>query len=114
MFTFERVGFEPEVYIEDYSINYSDNQESFVINDYYDEEEGYDMGIIPVISINRKDGFIELYDFAYDEARPSDKPKIIKAILQLVDLKNELDIDGYRVIGDGANLYAKLYNRLYI
>ena len=113
MFIFERVGFEPEMYLEDYSINFSDNGKPFVINDYHDEE-GYDMGIIPVVSINRKDGFVELYDFCYAEAKPSDRPMIIKVILQLVDLKNELDINGYRVIGDGANLYAKLYNRSYI
>ncbi len=113
MFTFERVGCEPEIYLEDYAINYSDTGEPFIINDYYNEE-GYDMGIIPVVSINRKDGFVELYEFAYYDAKPSDKPRIIKAIMQLTDLKNEFDINGYRVIGEGADLYTKLYNKQYI
>ena len=112
MFTFERVGFEPEMYIEDYAINYADTGEPFIINDYYDDEG--DQGLIPVISINRKDGFVELYEFCYDEAIPSDKPLLIKIIIELIDLKNELCIDGYRVIGDGANLYEKIYNKKYI
>lgn len=112
MFTFERVGFEPEMYLEDYAINYADTGESFIINDYYDDEG--DQGLIPVVSINRKDGFIELYEFCYAEARPSDRPLLIRIILELVDLKNELDIDGYRVIGDGADLYTKIYNKHYI
>ena len=113
MFTFERVGFEPEMYMEDYAINYSSTEEPFIINDYYDEE-GYDMGVIPVVSINRKDGFVELYDFCYEEAKPSDKPMIIKVILELIELKNEFEIDGYRVIGEGADIYYKLYNKKFI
>ena len=112
MFIFERVGFEPEMYMEDYSINYSDG-EPFVINDYYDDE-GYDQGIIPVISINRQRKVIDLYEFAYDDAKPSDKPKLIKIILQLVELKDELQIEGYRIVGEGATLYNRIYNRLYI
>lgn len=112
MFTFERVGCEPEMYLEDYSINFNDGS-PFVINDYYDEE-GYDMSIIPVVSINRKDGFVELYDFCYAEAKPSDRPMIIRVILELIELKNEFEIDGYRVIGEGADLYTKIYHKQYI
>lgn len=112
MFTFERVGFEPEMYLEDYSINYADTGEPFIINDYYDDEG--DQGLIPVVSINRKDCFVELYEFCYAEAKPSDKPLIIKTLLELMELKNELDIDGYRIIGDGADLYEKVFNKKYI
>jgi hypothetical protein len=45
---------------------------------------------------------------------PSDKPKLIKAILELVDLKDELDINNYMVIGEGAPLYRKLFNKPFI
>ena len=110
MFTFERVGYEPEMFMEDYGLYYADTMDPFVINDYYNDE-GYDMAIIPVVSINRKDCIVELYEFAYDDALPSDKPKIIKAIMQLVELKDELNINNYRVIGEGLKLYHKLYNR---
>ena len=112
MFIFERVGCEPEKHIEDYSINY-DNNEEFIINDYYDEG-GYDRAIIPVVSINRERMTVELYDFAYTDARPSDKPKILKAIIELVELKEELNITSYRVIGEGASAYYSLYNNAYI
>ncbi len=113
MFSFERVGYEPEIYIEDYAINYSNNGDSFIINDYYDEE-GYDQAIIPVISINRNCYTVELYNFAYDEALPSDKPKILKAIHQLVALKDILNINNYLVVGEGANLYRQMYSTSFI
>ena len=83
MFTFIRVGFEPEIYLEDYGIYYADTMEPFITNDYYNDE-GYDMSIVPVISIDRKGYAVELFDFAYDDVLPSDKPKLIKAILELV------------------------------
>lgn len=113
MFTFERVGCEPEIYIEDYSINYSETNEPFIINDYYDEE-GYDQGIIPVISIDRRDNVIELYDFAYSDAKPSDRILLIKILLEFVNLKEELDINNYIVIGEGAPLYCKIFSRSFI
>lgn len=112
MFVFERIGFEPEKHIEDYSINYNNNEE-FIINDYYDED-GYDRAIIPVVTIDRERMIVELYDFAYEDARPSDKPKILKAIMELVELKEELNITSYRVIGEGASVYYSLYNNAYI
>lgn len=114
MFTFIRVGYEPETYLEDYGIYYADTDEPFIINDYYDDDEGYDQGIIPVISLNRKVGLVELYEFCYEEAKPSDKPLIIKILLELIELKNEFDINGYRVIGDGADLYNKVFNKSFI
>ncbi len=108
MFSFERVGYEPEIYIEDYAINYSNNGEPFIINDYYNDE-GYDMAIVPVVSINRQNHTVELYDFVYDDVLPSDKPKIVKAIHQLVALKDILDINNYLVVGEGASLYRQMY-----
>lgn len=113
MFTFIRVGYEPEMYLEDYGIYYADTNEPFITNDYYDDE-GYDMSIVPVVSINREGHAVELFDFAYDDILPSDKPKLIKAILELVELKNVLDIDNYTVVGEGADLYRKLYNKTFI
>lgn len=113
MFTFERVGFEPEMYLEDYGIYYSDTMEPFITNDYYNDE-GYDMSIIPVVSINREGRAVELFDFAYDDILPSDRPKLIKAIMQLVELKDELDINNYTVIGEGAPLYRQLFNKSFI
>ena len=113
MFTFERIGCEPELYIEDYAINFSDNGEPFIINDYYDDING-DCAIIPVISINRNQQTVELYEFAYADAKPTDRPKIIKTILQLVQLKDILQIEGYTVIGEGAQLFYKMYHTLYI
>ena len=86
MFTFIRDGFEPEMHMEDYAVYYADTNEPFALNDYYDDE-GYDRALFPVVSINRKDGFIELYEFAYYDAKPSDKPMIIKAIMQLKHFK---------------------------
>ena len=112
MFTFERIGCEPELYMEDYAINYSDNGEPFIINDYYDDEG--DQAIIPVISIDRQRQVVDLYEFAYADAKPSDKPKIIKVILQLVELKDILQIEGYCVVGEGAVLFDKIYHTLYI
>ena len=35
MFTFIRVGFEPEMYLEDYGVYYADTMEPFITNDYY-------------------------------------------------------------------------------
>ena len=113
MFTFVRVGFEPEMYLEDYEIYYTDTMEQFITNDYCDEE-GYDMSIVPVVSINREGHAVELFDFAYDDILPSDKPKLIKAILELVDLKDELEINNYVVVGEGAPLYRKLFNKPFI
>ena len=113
MFTFIRVGFEPEIYLEDYGIYYADINEPFITNDYYNDK-GYDMSIIPVFSINRKDHTVELYDFAYTEILPSDKPKLIKSILEFVELKDELDINNYIVIGEGAPLYCQLFNKSFI
>ena len=113
MFTFERVGFEPEMYLEDYGIYYEDTMEPFITNDYYNDE-GYDMSIVPVISINREGHAVELFDFAYNDILPSDKPKLIKAIVQLVELKDVLDINNYIVTGEGAELYYKIYNTEYI
>ena len=113
MFTFVRVGFEPEMYIEDYGIYYADTNEPFITNDYCDDE-GYDMSIIPVVSINREGRAVELFDFVYDDILPSDKPMLIKAILELVDLKDELDINDYVVVGEGAPLYRKLFNKPFI
>ena len=113
MFTFIRIGFEPELYLEDYGIYYADTNEPFITNDYYDDE-GYDMSIIPVVSINREGNAVELFDFVYDDILPSDKPKLIRAILELVELKDVLDINNYVVIGEGANLYRKLYNSSFI
>ena len=113
MFTFIRVGFEPELYLEDYGIYYADTNEPFIINDYYNDE-GYDMSIVPVVSINREGYAVELFDFAYDDILPSDKPMLIRAILELVDLKDELDINNYVVVGEGAPLYRKLFNKPFI
>lgn len=113
MFTFVRVGFEPEMYLEDYGIFYADTMEPFITNDYYNDE-GYDMSIVPVISVDRKEYAVELFDFAYDDILPSDKPKLIKAILEFIDLKDELDINNYMVVGEGAPLYRKLFNKPFI
>ena len=113
MFTFERVGCEPEMYIEDYSINYSENGEPFIINDYIDDIHG-DLSIIPVLSINRQDNTVELYDFAYSDAKPSDRLLLIKVLLEFVNLKEELDITNYIVIGEGAPLYCKIFNKSFI
>ena len=113
MFTFIRVGYEPEKYLEDYGIYYADTNEPFVTNDYYDDE-GYDMSIIPVVSINREGHAVELFDFVYDDILPSDKPMLIKAIMELVDLKDELDINNYVVVGEGAPLYHKLFDKQFI
>ena len=113
MFTFERIGFEPEMYLEDYGIFYADTMEPFITNDYYNDE-GYDMSIVPVISINREGHAVELFDFAYGEVLPSDKPKLIKSILEFVELKDELDINNYIVIGEGAPLYIQLFNKTFI
>ena len=113
MFTFERVGCEPEMYIEDYSINYSGNGEPFIINDYADDIYD-DLSIVPVLSINRQDNTVELYDFAYLHARPSDRMLLIKLLSEIVDLKEELDINNYVVIGEGAPLYYKLFNKTFI
>lgn len=113
MFTFIRIGREPELYLEDYGIFYADTNEPFITNDYY-SDEGDDMSIIPVVSINREECAVELYDFAYHDILPSDKPKLIKAIMQLVELKDILDINNYVVIGEGSPLYRQLYNKLSI
>ena len=102
MFTFIRVGFEPEMYLEDYGIYYADTMEPFMI---------YDMSIIPIVSINREGRVVELFDFAYKDMLPSDKPKLLKAIMQLVELKDELDINNYVVVGEGAPLYRQLFNK---
>ena len=110
MFTFIRVGFEPEVYLEDYGIYYADTMEPFITNDYYNDE-GYDMSIVPVISVNREGHAVELFDFAYNDILPSDKPKLIKAIMQLVELKDILNINDYIVVGEGAPLYRQLFNK---
>ena len=113
MFTFIRVGFEPEMYLEDYGIYYADTMEPFITNDYYNDE-GYDMSIVPVVSINREGNAVELFDFAYDDILPSDKPKLLRAILELVELKDILNIDNYTVVGEGADLYHKLFNKTFI
>ena len=113
MFTFIRVGYEPELYLEDYGIYYADTNEPFITNDYYNDE-GYDMSIVPVVSINREGYAVELFDFAYDDILPSDKPMLIKAILELVELKDILDINNYTVVGEGAPLYRKLFNKPFI
>lgn len=113
MFTFIRVGFEPEIYLEDYGIYYTDTMEPFITNDYYNDE-GYDMSIVPVVSVNREGHAVELFDFAYNDILPSDKPKLIKAIIQLVELKDVLDINNYIVIGEGAPLYRQLFNKSFI
>lgn len=110
VFTFYRIGFEPEMYLEDYGIYYADTNEPFITNDYYNDE-GYDMSIVPVVSINREGHAVELFDFAYDDVLPSDKPKLIKAIMELVELKEQLNIVDYVVIGEGAPLYYKLFNK---
>ena len=110
MFTFIRVGFEPEVYLEDYGIYYADTMEPFITNDYYNDE-GYDMSIVPVVSVNREGHAVELFDFAYNDVLPSDKPKLIKAIMQLVELKDVLNINDYVVVGEGAPLYRQLFNK---
>ena len=113
MFTFFRVGYEPEDYLEDYGIYYADTNEPFITNDYYNDE-GYDMSIVPVFSINREGYAVELFDFAYDDVLPSDKPKLIKAILEFVELKDELNINNYIVIGEGAPLYRQLFGKSFI
>ena len=113
MFTFIRVGHEQEEYLEDYGIYYADTMEPFITNDYYNDD-GYDMSIVPVISINREGYAVELFDFAYDDVLPSDKPKLIKAIIQLIELKDELNINNYMVIGEGADLYRKLFSKPFI
>ena len=110
MFTFIRVGFEPEIYLEDYGIYYADTMEPFITNDYYNDE-GYDMSIVPVVSVNREGHAVELFDFAYNDILPSDKPKLIKAIMQLVELKDVLNINDYVVVGEGAPLYRQLFNK---
>lgn len=110
MFTFIRVGYEPEMYLEDYGIYYADTMEPFITNDYYNDE-GYDMSIVPVISVNREGHAVELFDFAYNDVLPSDKPKLIKAIMQLVELKDILNINDYIVVGEGAPLYRQLFNK---
>lgn len=110
MFTFIRVGYEPEMYLEDYGIYYADTMEPFITNDYYNDE-GYDMSIVPVISVNREGHAVELFDFAYNDILPSDKPKLIKAIMQLVELKDVLNINDYVVVGEGAPLYRQLFNK---
>ena len=113
MFTFIRVGYEPEMYLEDYGIYYADTNEPFITNDYYNDE-GYDMSIVPVVSIDREGYAVELFDFAYDDILPSDKPKLIKVILELVELKDILDINNYVVVGEGAPLYRQLFNKSFI
>lgn len=113
MFTFIRVGFEPETYLEDYGVYYADTMEPFITNDYYNDE-GYDMSIIPVVSINREGNAVELFDFAYDDILPSDKPKLIRAILELIELKDILNINNYVVVGEGAPLYRQLFNKTFI
>lgn len=113
MFTFFRVDYEPEDYLEDYGIYYADTNEPFITNDYYNDE-GYDMSIVPVFSINREGYAVELFDFAYDDVLPSDKPKLIKAILEFVELKDELNINNYIVIGEGAPLYRQLFGKSFI
>lgn len=110
MFTFIRVGYEPEMYLEDYGIYYADTMEPFITNDYYNDE-GYDMSIVPVISVNREGHAVELFDFAYNDVLPSDKPKLIKVIMQLVELKDILNINDYIVVGEGAPLYRQLFNK---
>lgn len=113
MFTFIRVGYEPEIYLEDYGIYYADTNEPFITNDYYNNE-GYDMSIVPVISINREGYAVELFDFAYADILPSDRPKLIRAILEFVELKDELNINNYVVTGEGADLYRKLFKKPFI
>ncbi len=113
MFTFIRIGYEPEIYLEDYGIFYASTNEPFITNDYYDDE-GYDMSIVPVVSINREGYAVELFDFAYDDILPSDKPKLIRAILELIELKDILNINNYVVVGEGAPLYRQLFNRPFI
>ena len=113
MFTFIRIGYGSEMYLEDYGIYYVNTNEPFIINDYYNDE-GYDMSIIPVVSINREGNAVELFDFVYDDILPSDKPMLIKAILEFVDLKDELNINNYVVTGEGASLYRKLFNKPFI
>ena len=113
MFTFIRVGFEPEIYLEDYGIYYADTMEPFITNDYYNDE-GYDMSIVPVVSVNREGNAVELFDFAYDDILPSDKPKLIRAILELIELKDILNINNYVVVGEGAPLYRQLFNKTFI
>ena len=113
MFTFIRVGFEPEMHLEDYGIYYADTMEPFITNDYYNDE-GYDMSITPVVSINRESNAVELFDFAYDDILPSDKPKLIRAILELIELKDVLNINNYTVVGEGALLYCQLFNKIFI
>ena len=113
MFTFIRVGFEPETYLEDYGVYYADTMEPFIINDYYNDE-GYDMSIVPVVSVNREGNAVELFDFAYDDILPSDKPKLIRAILELIELKDILNINNYVVVGEGAPLYRQLFNKTFI
>lgn len=107
MFTFYRVGCEPEDYIEDYSIHHIENDEDLSINNYTNEEQ-YDMSNYPVVSIDRKHQWVELYGF-YTDALPIDLPMMKKAIIDLVELKNELNIENYTVVGDGANMYYELY-----
>ena len=113
MFTFIRVGFEPETYLEDYGVYYADTMEPFITNDYYNDE-GYDMSIVPVVSVNREGNAVELFDFAYDDILPSDKPKLIRAILELIELKDILNINNYVVVGEGAPLYRQLFNKTFI
>ena len=72
------------------------------------------MSIIPVVSINREGRAVELFDFVYDDILPSDKPKLINAILELVELIDELDINDIVVVGEGAPLYRKLFNKPFI
>ena len=113
MFTFIRDGLEPEMHMEDYAVYYADTNEPFALNDYYDDE-GYDRALYPVVSINRRDYCIELYNFFDDEVLPSDIPKIYIAIIELVNLKDELDINNYMITGDGADMYRKIYSRPFI
>ena len=113
MFTFIRDGYEPEMHLEDYAIYYASSNEPFALNDYYDEE-GYDRALFPVVSINRRDCCIELYNFFDDDILPSDKPKILRAIIELVNLKDVLEINNYMVTGDGVALYRQLYNKSFI
>ena len=55
MFTFVRVGYEPEMYLEDYGIYYADTNEPFITNDYYKDEVKASHILISTVDENGKE-----------------------------------------------------------
>lgn len=112
MFTFVKEKYD-YTNLEFYTIRYSDTNDFFHINEYIDEE-GNDKTKIPAIFINRNQQTVELYSFDCYNLLPSDKPKLLRAIIEFVELKDLLNINNYEVKGHGISLYHQLYNKKFI